>query len=132
MVGVAWWDSRNHEGTACWDIYFAASADGGKSFSPGMRVTSETFCPDTPGNVVRSRQGSGVFPVARRWRFGGDYMGITAAADGRFHLMWADSRTGVYQIWTTAVEVTPGEAAESQPPSATEPATETEKKEPEP
>ncbi len=33
---------------------------------------------------------------------GGDYSSLAAAPDGRFHLLWADSRSGVFQIHHTA------------------------------
>ncbi|MEP7348099.1 MAG: hypothetical protein ABI877_22710, partial [Gemmatimonadaceae bacterium] len=43
--------------------------------------------------------------AAGRWGSGGDYMGLTAAADGGFHAFWADSRTGTFQAWTTRIRV---------------------------
>jgi hypothetical protein len=39
---------------------------------------------------------------------GGDYFGLTAGADGRFHLVWSDARDGAFQIWTAAVSVQSG------------------------
>jgi len=30
---------------------------------------------------------------------------LAAAADGRFHLVWADSREGIYQLRTAVVRV---------------------------
>jgi hypothetical protein len=31
--------------------------------------------------------------------------GLVAGADGRFHILWADSRGGVYQLRTATVRV---------------------------
>lgn len=114
-IGVSWWDDRNATSEGCWDIYFSASTDGGRSFAPSLRITPETFCPGESGATEPPAPGGRVFDVARRWPTGGDYMGLTAAADGRFHLMWADTTTGVYQLWTTAVTVEAGEASSPDP-----------------
>ncbi len=48
-----------------------------------------------------------------RWQNGGDYIGMTADADGVFHPLWADGRSGTYQLYTSAVRVrkTPRPAA---------------------
>lgn len=46
--------------------------------------------------------------TGRRWRAGGgDYFGFAAAggSDDRFHVMWADSRTGVFQVWTSEIRI---------------------------
>jgi len=96
VVGVAWYGIRREVRGDCFDVFFSASLDGGDTWLPAVRVTPETSCP---------RAGS--FPrVASRWPFGGDYSGLAAGAGGRFRLFWADSRTGVYQVWTATVEVT--------------------------
>ena len=104
-VGVAWYDARydfdHGSGSWCYNLYFTASVDGGKSFLPKVRVTPEASCPRS----IESQQG-----VASRWPFGGDYSGLTAGADGRFHLLWADSRSGIYQAWTANVRIVPGTA----------------------
>jgi hypothetical protein len=63
---------------------------------PNTRVTTGTSCPGA------SAEQKG---VARRWQFGGDYSGLAAGADGAFHIFWADSRTGLYQIWHRTMEV---------------------------
>src|SRR2546428_957411 len=41
------------------------------------------------------------------WRFpaGGDYMGFAAAPDGQFVLLWADSRSEMYQLRTATLKV---------------------------
>ena len=96
MVAVTWYERRKEPAGECQHIYFTASRDGGKTFLPATRVSSAPSCPDTPRNG-----GS-----AKRWPAGGDYSGLAAAADGSFHVLWSDSRNGIYQIWTARVHVT--------------------------
>lgn len=96
VVAVAWMDRRDDPAGRCYAPYVAASADGGKTFSPAVRVASQLSCPDT------ARVGSF---VAGRWAMGGDYFGLTAGADGRFHVVWPDARDGSFQIWTAPLTV---------------------------
>ncbi len=103
-VGLAWYDGRHGTAEACWDVYFSASPDGGATFPPEVRLTPQTSCSRVPGNIVY-RSGGREVDVARRWPAGGDYFGLVGGDGGSFHLLWADSRTGVYQLWTTRVEV---------------------------
>jgi hypothetical protein len=98
VVAVAWYDTRHDPSARCFDLYVSASLDGGATFLPNARVSPETSCP----GASEVQQG-----VAARWRFGGDYSGLAAGADGRIHLLWADSRTGVYQIWAASVSLEP-------------------------
>jgi len=100
VVGVAWYDARNdrrqYRGTSrCQEIFFTASLDGGQTFLPEVKVSSAENCSDTPANGE----------AGRRYSAGGDYFGLAAAADGRFHVLWADSRTGIYQLRTTALSL---------------------------
>jgi hypothetical protein len=98
VVGVAWYDTRRDPRGEGFDVDFSASLDGGLGFLPEVRVTAEPSFP---------RSGKEK-PVASRWPFGGDYSGLAAGADGRFHLLWADRRAGTYQLWTVSVEVSGG------------------------
>ncbi|HLM61307.1 MAG TPA: hypothetical protein VK308_10915 [Pyrinomonadaceae bacterium] len=43
--------------------------------------------------------------TALRFPGGGDYMGMIATPDGGFRIMWADSRTGTFQLRTATVKV---------------------------
>jgi hypothetical protein len=96
VVGVAWYDTRHDPRGECYDLFFTASLDGGATFLPEVRVTPEPSCPQ-----ASERQRG----VASRWPFGGDYSGLAAGADGRFHLFWADSRAGIYQIRSASAQV---------------------------
>jgi hypothetical protein len=95
-LAVSWVDGRHDESGFCWDVYIAISVDGGRTFSAERRITDETTCPNVPKNG-----GAG-----HRWRWGGDYGGLTADADGNFHVVWSDSRTGVYQLWRSKIVLT--------------------------
>jgi hypothetical protein len=92
-VAVSWVDGRHHDSGLCWDVYFAISVDGGKTFSTERRLTEETTCPNVPKNGA----------AGHRWRWGGDYSNLIADADGNFHVVWSDTRTGVYQIWRSMI-----------------------------
>ena len=93
IVGVSWLQQANAAG--CWRVMFAASGDGGETFTRGVAVSTEPSCVDTPANGL----------AAQRWAWGGEYIGFAAAADGTFRVVWPDSRSGVYQLRFASVEV---------------------------
>jgi len=110
VVGVSWYDGRNEKNRTkqifqCLDLYFAASFDGGRTFAPEERVSTESSCGDAPAN------GSAKY----RWPAGGDYHGLAARPDGAFQLLWADSRDGVYRLRTATVGAS---GAVDAPPTA--------------
>lgn len=79
------WTSREHD----WDLYFIASADGGKTFTAPLGVLKESYRTDTS---------------LPRWPFGGDYISLASAPDGSFHLAWIDTREGRGEIQTVRIE----------------------------
>lgn len=95
VVGVAWYDRRNDPDRQCQDVYFTASLDGGETFLPNERVSTMTSCPNSPGNRR----------AAESWPMGGDYSSLAAGPDGTFHLVWADSRSGRFQLHHAAISV---------------------------
>jgi hypothetical protein len=95
VVGIAWYDRRHDPDRMCQDFYFTASVDGGVTVIPPKRISTETSCPDAPGN---GRAG-------RSWPAGGDYSSVAAAGDGLFHLVWADSRGGRFALRHSVVRV---------------------------
>lgn len=124
VVGVAWFDTRYAGGG--YDEMFAASLDGGATFSAPVRISAASSPFDAPGNLdaspisTPSQGGVRLFVsmVGNRWPAGGDYQGLVAAADGEgggsFHPFWADARSGTFQILSARVRVLePGE--ESSP-----------------
>ncbi|MBV8206318.1 MAG: exo-alpha-sialidase [Acidobacteria bacterium] len=113
VLGVSWFDTRAARDVAHYDEYFAASLDGGASFLKPVRVSSATSEMFGAGNM-QIRPTTWHFEQAvrisftspaTRWRAGGDYMGLAADAEGVFHLLWADSRSGTFQMWTAPVTV---------------------------
>jgi BNR/Asp-box repeat len=95
-VGVSWLQHEIGEGKShCYRIYFAASIDGGETFTPPHVVSDKVSCPDSTSNKE----------TIGRWARGGDYMGLAAAADGSFHPVWVDAREGEFQVYTARIEV---------------------------
>jgi hypothetical protein len=91
VVGVLWYDRREASDNLAYHTRFAASFDGGLTFSPSVRVSAAP-------NVGRS---DGQPFVAT----GGD-TGTDRGRRRRFHAVWIDNRTGVQQVWTAAITAT--------------------------
>ena len=98
IPGLAWVDRRMDKGLKKNDIYFTISRDGAKSFEKEIRITEVGSDPTTEGNGK----------AGERFISGGDYMGFAAKADGSFQLLWSDSRSGVFQLYTCNVFVSEG------------------------
>ncbi|GEM_PF-4814516 len=92
-VLVSWVDSQLEKDKN--DVYCSASVDGGLSFSRPFRVTNESSNPRTNSNG----------DAANKFYSGGHYMSIASKSNGLFQLIWSDSRTGVFQLYTTEVVV---------------------------
>ncbi len=45
LIGIAWYDRRNDPTKRCWEYFFAASSDGGVSFSKNVPVSTAPSCP---------------------------------------------------------------------------------------
>jgi hypothetical protein len=100
-VAVSWYDGRNEKEKVktvfqCLDVYVAISRDGGESFLPEVRVSSQSGCADVTAN------GKGRY----RWPAGGDYSGLAARPGGGFQLLWSDARDGPYRLRTSTVSLT--------------------------
>ena len=114
VVGVMWLDTRASAADNAYDVFVSASIDGGETFLPATRVSSETSRPAGPGNM---RPGLGRLRYAgdtlimdflsgySRWRDVGDYVGLTTDAKGIFHPVWPDSRNGTFQLETARIEL---------------------------
>ena len=94
VVGVLWYDRREANDNLAYHTRFAASFDGGLTFSPSVRVSA------APNDPTAQRDAQPFVAT------GGDTAGLTAAADGRFHAVWIDNRTGRQQVWTAAITAT--------------------------
>jgi hypothetical protein len=120
VIGVTWYDRRDHLDNVGWNVRFRASLDGGDTWLPSVRlseqgnnynhheslVTQLTMQARTSLSAKAGPIRGTVGFVAGQF-FARDYAGLAAAADGVFHALWSDNRTGVPQLWTTAVRVVP-------------------------
>lgn len=97
-VAVSWYDRRGMPAPVLvpterkdvyqkkadgWNVRLRISLDGGATWVPSVQINEEP----------------GVGPVKV-----GHAAGLTAAADGSFHPVWIDNRTGKRQLWTTRIE----------------------------
>lgn len=122
VVGVSWYDRRDSaDNVGGWYARFAASWDGGETFSPSVRVSeaAQQFRDGQPIPIMAYSSGGGHHrPRARggniRMEIGPQYIdylagadtgGLAADGDGTFHPIWIDNRTGVGQLWTSDVHV---------------------------
>lgn len=97
ILAIAWFDSRdNAESKLCYSPYISFSSDGGETFNKPRKVADKKSClnPEIAGENV-----------TRRWPEGGDYFGLSASADGKFHVLWPDARSGKFELMTAAITV---------------------------
>jgi hypothetical protein len=99
VVGISWNDRRADPTDLCYQPYFAASADGGASFSPNVEVSQDLTCP-----AGSHAEGT---PLDSDYRYlnGGDTQGIVGLPQGGFHLAWIDGGAGQMQLRSTIVAV---------------------------
>jgi hypothetical protein len=91
VISVTFFDTRNDPTHHLLDVYLAQSRDGGASFLPNVRVTSQSLDPSL--GTPHDEYGTPFF---------GDYQGL--AADNTFvHPLWNDTRTAIQQLETAAV-----------------------------
>lgn len=110
VVGVTWYDRREHPDNLGWDVRFAASFDGGASFGPSVKVSERgaSFPAGTsrelPPRPSRPTEREQINAGRDSFRFmGGDTAGLAADAAGLFHAVWVDNHTGAPQVWTATV-----------------------------
>ncbi len=98
LVGIIWQDQR-HSTTEkkCFDLYGTISMDGGKTFLPESRISSQTACMGT-----YEENGAA---ISRFQLGGGDYQSLIASESSAFQAVWCDSRSGKFQIWTAKMSV---------------------------
>ncbi len=113
VVGVSWYDRRDHPDNLGWTERFRASFDGGETFTPSVRVSEVPYSPDKTDPIS-------VDVIGRRWKdsnesalvgihsfhfSGGHTAGLAASADGTFHALWVGNSTRVPQLWTAKINV---------------------------
>lgn len=120
VVGVMWYDRRENRDNLGWHVRFSASLDGGETFLPSVKISESPARFDEtikwPVFFWRAVSGGGSsaspgpilnldLEVMGQLFNGGDYNGMATDADGVFHPLWADNRTGLHQLWTTRISV---------------------------
>jgi len=106
IVGVSWRRRTSNEEDA--EVRFAFSRDGGGTWSTAVLVSRPAGA--VAGGLAKARLGpadDGESPGSRREKFykGGDTAGLAADANGVFHALWADQRSGIGQVYTAAIDV---------------------------
>lgn len=98
VIGVVWYDRRDNANNRDYYARFSASLDGGATWLPSVRVSTAANEPGKKNGSVTN----------------GDTSGLAASADGKFHALWIDNRTGTPQVWTAPITVT-GKAENTRP-----------------
>jgi hypothetical protein len=135
VLGAFWYDTAGSPKRDRYDVFFTASLDGGQSFLPKARVSSETSNPLGPGNmrpgpILNEDRGMLVVNFLSgfsRYPSGGDYIGMTADGDGAFHPFWSDARSGTFQLYSARIRVEPGEGTRKEASAAARAASEPKK-----
>lgn len=102
VVGIEWYDRRDSPDDAGWWVRFTASRDGGDTFLPSVRISDAPQAHKSDEQLLIRVFGGQVSLVGEE---GGDTGGMAADANGIFHPLWVDNRTGILQLWTTSVSV---------------------------
>ncbi len=118
VVGVFWADRRHTRGKGYWPR-FMASLDGGVTWTKSVPVgdhadslvVTQPIYPDVIDDnfVVPVRERPlllHITPQPVLFDEPGDHWGLAADAQGVFHTVWTDDRTGVPQVRTAPITVT--------------------------
>lgn len=122
VVGVMWYDRRDNPDDLSYYPRFSASTDGGETFTPSVRISEAPSTLDRMqkielasgagssggGSRIESSRGGNIHFGLGLDGFhfsGGHTDGLVAAADGTFHALWVDNRTGITQVWTAPITV---------------------------
>jgi len=120
VVGVTWFDRRDHPDNLGWTVRFRASLDGGETFGPSVPVSdpvdpwaSDPMLLKEVGGILRP----GVLELGIHYFDfnAGHTVGFAAGAPGSFHPLWVDTRTGSPQLWTAPVTVSGDVSVNGEP-----------------
>ena len=85
-VAISWYDRRGlAAGISGYNVRLRISVDAGASWLPSVQLNQQ--------------------PCRSSLSALGDTAGLVADADGHFHPVWIDDRTGITQVWTATVMV---------------------------
>jgi hypothetical protein len=115
VVGITWNDRRDAPDGIGWTTRFTASLDGGETWLPSVavserpaRFTEGVAGEDVGGYVEEAPFADGpltLHVVLSGGPMAGDTAGLSADANGVFHAVWIDNRSGRGQIYTSPVTV---------------------------
>jgi hypothetical protein len=113
VVGLTWLDTRGVTDQTKYDLYFAASLDGGLTFTKPVRITTASSTIAGNGNLrpmgavfeIGDKGNLSLLSAANRWPNGGDYFSMAVNARDEFHPVWADARSGTFQVYTAPIRV---------------------------
>ena len=112
VVGVSWYDRRHSTNDADYEVRFAASFDGGQTFTNSVLVSEKPNVFDKgeswslKGLALLDKTSAARLIVVRdEYVASGDTADLIADPAGIFHSVWIDNRTGVRQVWTAAIAV---------------------------
>jgi hypothetical protein len=110
-AGISWYDRRTDPKDGCYQLYFAASADGVETFSPNQRIEARPTCPLASSPAAAA-------PIESEYRFknGGDTQGIVGLPGGAFQLAWIQGGVGELQLWSARVVVDASRLPDHRPP----------------
>lgn len=114
-VAVGWYEARTSQPEKkeyLIDYKMTASINGGKSFLPSRHVSSEpTNLFTLDRNLIATLASDDWLSFMSGRRGYGHYYELAASADGTFHPVWQDGRTGSHQMWTARIRVENGPKA---------------------
>jgi hypothetical protein len=120
VVGLMWYDRRDNPKDEGYWVRFSASMDGGETWYPSLRIS------ERPNNYLRGERttisaardkvddtkkvsadeaATHINVIREEWVAGGHTSGLVADGNGKFHGFWVDNRTGIHQVWSSAIEV---------------------------
>ena len=126
VVGISWYDRRDNPDNRGYYVRFSASHDGGQTWRRSVRVSDRA---NTSAHPLATRrlvslkayyqsrdadQSTLETTIGRFTWIAGHFAGLAVAADGTFHCLWVDNRTGIKQLWTASIKV-PGQSRRDPP-----------------
>jgi hypothetical protein len=94
IIGITWMELTDQSSEKCYSLFFSASVNGGETFLPPVKVSSEKSCPGPE---------TGWIGVA--WPQGGDYSGLVPLSATEFLAVWADARNGRFELYQSRITV---------------------------
>jgi hypothetical protein len=99
-ISLIWYDTRHDPANHLLDVFGTTSTDGGLTFSPNFRVTSQSFDAD---------QGKFTDATGQEDYYLGDFLGL-ALANNTAYAAWADTRAGNQDIFFAHYPIRPAPA----------------------